>query len=63
MQLCRSVVVVLMVIGVAGVTGACRSSPVAPSSGPSLDDLAGRRTGSPGSDVGNRVLFPQSQQK
>lgn len=43
-----------------GICVGCRTSPVAPSSGPSLDDLAVPRTGSPGSDIGNRVLYPQS---
>ena len=51
---------VALVLVAVGLCVGCRNSPVAPSSGPSLDDLAVQGTASPGSDVGNRVLFPQS---
>ena len=46
-----------------GVTAGCRTSPVAPSTGPSLNDLARQTNGPGGTDVGNRILFPQSGER
>ena len=50
---------VLALVLVAGFGSACRDSPTAPSSGPTLNDLVVRSSEGQGSEIGNRVLYPQ----
>ena len=51
----RLVTCLLLVLATAGLTGACRDNPLAPT----IDGLARSSDGGQGTEVGNRVLFPQ----